>query len=51
MISKIKHGIAYSVRGEADAQIVAEFACEIDILPIEDELAVFEKAFLEQSER
>mgnify|MGYP002554459845 CR=1 FL=1 len=36
---------------EADAQAIAEFSGEIDMSPIEDELAVFEEAFLEQNER
>ena len=45
------YGIAYTLRGEADAQAIAEFSGEIDMSPIEDELAVFEEAFLEQNER
>ena len=45
------YGIAYTLRGEADAQAIAEFSGEIDMSPIEDELDVFEEAFLEQNER
>ncbi len=45
------YGIAYTLRGEANAQAIAEFSGEIDMSPIEDELAVFEEAFLEQNER
>ena len=45
------YGIAYTLRGEADAQAIAEFSGEIDMSPIEDELAVFEEAFLEQNVR
>ena len=45
------YGIAYTLRGEADAQAIAEFSGEIDMSPIEDELAVFEEAFWEQNER
>ena len=45
------YGIAYTLRGEADVQAIAEFSGEIDMSPIEDELAVFEEAFLEQNER
>ena len=45
------YGIAYTLRSEADAQAITVFTGEIDMTPVEDELAVFEEAFLEQNER
>ena len=45
------YGIAYTPRSEADAQAITVFTGEIDMTPVEDELVVFEEAFLEQNER